>query len=299
LLPHFYQTLWFRLLLAALAVLAAIGLLIQRTRSVMLRARELEVKVAQRTAELIAANGQLTDFEEELRLQNVQLKDAQGSVEIQNEELHAMQAELMAQNDELQSVQAELESQNQEMLETQDRLTEANKQLEALATTDGLTGLFNHRMFHEQLEQEWSRHARYGTALSVILIDVDKFKLYNDSHGHPAGDDVLRKVAEVLQSTARRSDVVARYGGEEFVIIARETDIRAAVKLAERLRAAIEGVDWPLRSITASLGVSSADPSTTYPADLVAQADAALYRSKNAGRNRATHYRDPDPTAAA
>jgi len=299
LLPHFYQTLWFRLLLAMLAVVAAVGLIVLRTRNVMQRARELEAKVAQRTAELIEANSQLTEFEEELRLQNVELKDAQASVEVQNEELHAMQAELMAQNDELQSVQAELESQNQEMLEAQDRLTEANKQLEALATTDGLTGLFNHRMFHEQLEQEWSRHARYGTALSVILIDVDKFKLYNDSHGHPAGDVVLRKVAEILQATARRSDVVARYGGEEFVIIARETDIRAAVKLAERLRVAIESVDWPLRPITASLGVSSADPSTTYPADLVAQADAALYRSKNNGRNSVTHYRDPEPTTTA
>ena len=297
LLPHFYQTLWFRLILVALTVVAAIGLIILRTRNVVQRARELEAKVTQRSAELIDANSKLTDFEEELRLQNVQLKDAQASVEVQNEELHAMQAELVAQNDELQSVQAELESQNQEMMETQERLTEANKRLEALATTDGLTGLFNHRMFHEQLEQEWSRHARYGTALSVILIDVDKFKLYNDSHGHPAGDDVLRKVAEVLQSTARRSDVVARYGGEEFVIIARETDIRAAVKLAERLRAAIENVDWQLRPITASIGVSSADPSTTYPADLVAQADTALYRSKNGGRNRVTHYRDPEVTS--
>ena len=292
--PHFYQTVWFKLLLAALGLLAAAGIVLLRTRAVMLKARELEAKVAERTTELQTANTQLSEFEEELRLQNVQLTEAQSVVEARNEELHAVRDELMAQNDELQSVQAELEAQNQELMDTQEHLTEANIRLEALATTDGLTGLYNHRMFHEQLEQEWSRLARYATPLSVVLIDVDRFKLYNDTFGHPAGDDVLRKVAEMLKSTARTSDFVARYGGEEFVVIARESDAQSAAGLAERLRRALEDGDWPQRAITASFGVATVGPLTAGPSELIAQADAALYRSKNAGRNRVTHYRDED-----
>ncbi len=169
-------------------------------------------------------------------------------------------------------------------------LAEANARLEALATTDGLTGLKNHRAFQECMEIEFQRAARYGTPLSVILLDVDCFKQYNDRFGHPAGDQVLKQVAQILQTEARSSDTAARYGGEEFVVVLPETDIRSATAVAERLRAAVENAPWLERRVTVSLGVATCEPTTENGAALVTQADAGLYHSKKQGRNCVTHY---------
>jgi len=298
LLPHFYQTAWFRVLIGVFLAVVLAAIVVFRTRRIEVHARQLEVKVDERTSELVHTNRQLTTVQEELRTQNVQLQESQAEVLAQNDELHSMQIELMAQNDQLQSVQAELEAQNQELVETQDFLADANSRLEGLATTDGLTGLFNHRTFHEQLDNEWSRAARYGTPLSLILLDVDRFKQFNDTFGHPAGDEVLRIVAKILKSSARQSDLIARYGGEEFVVIAPETDIARAAELAERLRAALEASEWQLRSVTGSFGVATVDASTSSPAALISHADTALYQSKNDGRNRVSVF-SAQPTLAA
>jgi diguanylate cyclase (GGDEF)-like protein/PAS domain S-box-containing protein len=165
------------------------------------------------------------------------------------------------------------------------------------ANRDSLTGLYNHGTFHEMLGQEWSRHARYGMALSVILLDVDLFKQFNDSHGHPAGDEALCSVSRILKATVRESDIVARYGGEEFVVVCPETDSRSARLLAERLRAALANSQWPLTTVTGSFGVATADLSTRQPSDLILQADSSLYRSKHNGRNQVTHFLDPLPVA--
>jgi diguanylate cyclase (GGDEF)-like protein/putative nucleotidyltransferase with HDIG domain len=171
-------------------------------------------------------------------------------------------------------------------------LRDANDRLESLATTDGLTGLKNHRALQERLREEFDHALRYDTPLSVLMLDVDKFKEYNDAFGHPAGDAVLRQVAQVLQDTARACDVVARYGGEEFVVLLPEVDLEEAKTVAERLRHAVETATWPQRPVTLSIGASTL-ASTTLPADaLLVDADAALYRSKHRGRNCVTHVTD-------
>ena len=170
----------------------------------------------------------------------------------------------------------------------QQELEAANVRLEALATMDGLTGLKNHRSFQEKLAQEFERSSRYQTPLSVILLDVDHFKQFNDAFGHPAGDEVLKRVAATLQQAARTTDFVARYGGEEFVIVLPETGAQGAVKVAERIREAIAGQAWERRAITVSIGVTSLQITAPSPAALVEEADRALYMSKQNGRNRVT-----------
>ncbi|BDI28249.1 hypothetical protein CCAX7_003000 [Capsulimonas corticalis] len=165
------------------------------------------------------------------------------------------------------------------------QLAVVNAELEALAASDGLTGLKNHRVFQERLADEISRAARYESALSVVLLDVDHFKQFNDSYGHPAGDAVLKVVASILRENARDMDLVARYGGEEFVLILPQTELEGALAFAERLRECIELHAWPLRSVTASFGVAGLRSKTDGGADLIERADTALYQSKRSGRN--------------
>ena len=164
-------------------------------------------------------------------------------------------------------------------------LARANVRLAEAAQTDGLTGLRNHRAFKERLDEEVARSGRNGQPLSLIILDVDEFKSYNDAFGHPEGDEALRRVAGVLAAVARTTDLVARYGGEEFAVLLPEADVQAAVQVAERLRAAIEAAPWPKRAITASFGVAALRADDE-PKTLIASADAALYESKRAGRNR-------------
>ena len=173
------------------------------------------------------------------------------------------------------------------MLEFQKQaLEEANRRLEALATEDGLTGLKNHRAFQERLAMEVERARRYGIPLSIVMLDVDQFKLYNDSYGHPAGDAVLRAVAACLRASTREADQAARYGGEEFTLILPHTQAADALVVATRCRKAIESAAWPARPVTASFGVATFSPALTDPAALITAADKALYRSKHEGRNR-------------
>ena len=172
-------------------------------------------------------------------------------------------------------------------LERQKRdLQIANERLKALATRDGLTGLFNHRVFYEHLSVAYEGADRYHHPLTLLLIDVDHFKSYNDEFGHPAGDYVLQTVAEVLEGEARRSDVVARYGGEEFAVLLPHTEADKAMVVAERLRVAIEGYPWLKRPITVSIGVAAVGEGIADSAALVRAADDALYLSKRQGRNR-------------
>ena len=176
----------------------------------------------------------------------------------------------------------------QDVREANRKLEDANRRLEELATTDGLTGLRNHRAFQERLAMETERARRYDFPLSVALLDVDHFKGYNDTYGHPAGDAVLRTVAACLQASVRETDQVARYGGEEFALILPHTEAAAALLVAERCRYAIQWANWPERPVTASVGIATLTPAITGPADLIIAADQALYRSKHEGRNRVT-----------
>jgi two-component system, cell cycle response regulator len=181
---------------------------------------------------------------------------------------------------------------NQELKQKSQELQDANAKLGELAVTDGLTGLKNHRYFRETLDGSFSYARREGVPFSVILMDVDKFKQFNDTFGHPAGDAVLRGVATVLRANVRAHDIVARYGGEEFVVLCPASDAAGARETAERLRQALEEHEWAHRDVTASFGISTFDCLSESASELVDQADKALYRSKEAGRNRVTHHYD-------
>jgi len=174
----------------------------------------------------------------------------------------------------------------------QDELRDANKRLEALADTDGLTGLFNRRYFDALLLRELQRTARYKTPVGVVLLDIDHFKQVNDTFGHAMGDEVLRNVAKVVMAGVRVTDSVARYGGEEIVIVFTQTPIQGVSEVTERLRARLEQFehvyDGNTVRRTASFGVGVFDgrgvPIT--PRELVERADRALYHAKRSGRNR-------------
>lgn len=193
------------------------------------------------------------------------------------------------QNKQLISTQAELHERNQQLRSQQELLKQANEKLEELAQTDGLTGLKNHRTFKTHLKDEYQRSARYGEPLSLMMMDVDKFKPFNDTFGHPAGDEVLKEVARIIVDSTRSTDLVARYGGEEFVVLLPYTEREAALGLAERIRANIEAGNWEKREITVSIGVGTMENETIDMDKFVSSTDEALYHSKLTGRNRVTH----------
>jgi diguanylate cyclase (GGDEF)-like protein/PAS domain S-box-containing protein len=176
----------------------------------------------------------------------------------------------------------------QQLEEYRLKLEEANARLELLAATDGLTRLKNRRAFQEKLAEEFERAARDATPLSLLLLDVDRFKQFNDDFGHPAGDSVLRGVALLLEETARSTDFVARYGGEEFAVLLPNTDEEGAVVLGERFRAAVMEAEWKHAAITISVGAATMAPGAD-GAELIDEADAALYESKRSGRNCVRH----------
>jgi diguanylate cyclase (GGDEF)-like protein len=167
--------------------------------------------------------------------------------------------------------------------------TRLYEQAERLATTDGLTGLLNRRTFNSQLQGRLREAQRYNHALSLLLLDIDHFKKVNDTHGHPAGDAVLRGVAGLAQGQARETDIVARYGGEEMALILPETDAKGALAIAERIRKAVAAASHATErgslQVTVSVGLATW-PGWDSPDDLLEAADKALYRAKQAGRNR-------------
>ena len=175
------------------------------------------------------------------------------------------------------------------------KLDDANQELTRLSSLDGLTGISNRRQFDETLLREWRRLGRQGRPLSMLLCDVDYFKQFNDSYGHQVGDECLKAVARTLKDTLRRpADLVARYGGEEFAVILPDTEITGALQVAEAMRSAVEGLNITHRYskggsvVTISIGVASTTPSRTGSDSsvLLKRADDALYRAKQAGRNR-------------
>ena len=169
------------------------------------------------------------------------------------------------------------------------RVQEMKKVVENLSTLDALTGLPNHRAFHDRLDHELGRALRHGNSLSLLLMDVDKFKSYNDSFGHGRGDEALARLSQLLKDTARNSDIPVRYGGKEFAIILTETDVMGANVVGERLRQAIAEADGLERPLTASIGLATLTPNMFGVAELVAQADRALCHAKGEGRNRVSH----------
>ncbi len=164
--------------------------------------------------------------------------------------------------------------------------------IKALSYTDGMTGLHNYRFFRLRIKEEIARARRDGSPVSLLILDVDYFKNYNDTLGHPAGDDVLRKLSSILRKSVRDNDIVARYGGEEFAIILPGTDIDGALSLAERIRSKVERTAFykeeiqPNGKITVSVGSATFPRDAVTVEDLVIAADRALYQAKYSGRNR-------------
>jgi len=177
-------------------------------------------------------------------------------------------------------------------------LKEAIAELEQLALRDGLTGLYNHRHFQDLLSAEMSRAQRHQEPLSLLFLDVDHFKSFNDTNGHPMGDRLLKRLGKLLINmqgptpSRRKSDIVARYGGEEFVVILPNTDAAGALVRAERLRSLVEGTNFeggsaqPMGRVTVSVGVSAYPLHAETKAELIAAADEALYAAKGQGRNQ-------------
>ena len=178
-----------------------------------------------------------------------------------------------------------------------DLIAELNRRLAEQATVDPLTGAGNRAYLRDAMVQAMALSRRRGLPLSLVMLDVDHFKTYNDTFGHPAGDEVLRTVVDVLSGLLRAYDVIARYGGEEFVVLMPATDADAARVAANRLRAGLTGYPWPRRSVTASLGVATTDGRPTEPLTLLVRADRALYHAKRTGRDRVVHERDLRPSA--
>jgi diguanylate cyclase (GGDEF)-like protein len=189
---------------------------------------------------------------------------------------------------------------------------EAQVALEQLATRDGLTGLANRRCFDDTLQAEWTRATRSEQPLSLLMVDVDHFKAYNDQHGHLGGDACLKQIAAAVAGEMRANDLVARYGGEEFAVILPNQSLKGAAIVAERIRARVEQLHMPGAAtmtavsgaaarpalalaeesspasvVTVSIGAATAMASHQHTAsELMAIADAALYRAKHMGRNR-------------
>jgi len=195
------------------------------------------------------------------------------------------ETDLRISNENVEQARSELEQKAAE-------LEHVNRKLKELSITDFLTGLANRRRFDEALDTEWTRAMRIGQPLTLIMIDVDHFKKYNDRYGHQAGDECLRKLASVLiDNLCRTSDVVARYGGEEFSVISAYTDLVAAQQLAQRIRLAVESLaltheDSTFGIVTISLGIAVTIPDQEHSTDdLIRAADQALYDAKASGRN--------------
>ena len=206
-----------------------------------------------------------------------------------------------------QGASTELESYRKQMEEKiRNRtaaLEAANERLQHLSLSDGLTGIANRRHFDQILARELRRALRESTPLSLLLIDIDYFKKYNDAVGHLAGDDALKKIAHVIQNKFKRgADLAARYGGEEFAVILPGANGKEALLQAERVRRIVDKLDIKhpdsdiADHITISVGVTSLDADQYKTAEeLIDEADTALYRSKSEGRNRSsTHLPDPD-----
>lgn len=178
-----------------------------------------------------------------------------------------------------------------ELERSRNELEAANRLLRELATTDSLTGLPNRRVFDERLQFEYATARRKKRNLSVLMVDVDNFKMRNDTYGHDHGDQILRQLAKCLRNAAREGDLPARFGGEEFCYLLPECDEQQALIMCKRIAELLRAETWEHGTITVSIGAAGLEPATPNAQRLVTLADEALYAAKRAGKNRAVGYR--------
>ena len=202
------------------------------------------------------------------------------------------QVELRNAVEELKDNTEQFRKYQSQLEEYQQRLERTNARLRTLSVTDDLTGLNNRFAFDEELRNDIECARQCDSPLSLLFLDADHFKLYNDEFGHPAGDDALRLIAEYLKESMRTSDFVARIGGDEFVIILPGTPRQIAWVLAERCRRILESCTCPKRPITLSIGISSLDGRNIDSGMLISEADQALYHAKVTGRNQVSRAND-------
>lgn len=243
--------------------------------------------IAEAIAKLSAATVRMADGKLETRLE-VETTDELGQLAAS---FNRMAEQLARRGEALRQAKEQLE---QQVAERTRELTEANCELQRLSLSDALTCIGNRRFLDELLEREWRRALREQTPLSVVMLDIDYFKLFNDTYGHVAGDDCLRKVAGILTATIQRTtDFASRYGGEEFVLVLPATDEQGALTVAEKIRCRVEALAIPHEKsplagvVTVSIGVATIMPLRDSDAGLLmTAADQALYRAKTAGRNQ-------------
>lgn len=170
------------------------------------------------------------------------------------------------------------------------QLKEKNLKLEQIVKIDGLTELLNHKYVFERLAEEIQRAQRYSTLFSIIMIDIDNFKLVNDNYGHQTGDEVLIQISKCLQNNLRNIDIIGRYGGEEFLIILPETNLQGAYIIAERLREGVSQINFSKENLRVNISSGIAEFANETPNDLIKRADTLLYNAKKNGRNRIELY---------
>lgn len=199
---------------------------------------------------------------------------------------------LRRENERLRRGLEELKELKDHYRETARELKAARERMKRLSITDDLTETFNFRYFMDSLDLELRRAKRYEYPISLMMLDIDHFKIYNDSHGHLAGDRVLKDVAAVIKNTVRHTDILARYGGEEFAGILIKTRLNEAHQIAERVRQAVEALpidheeNQPQGRLTVSVGISTLNPEVSSVKTLISAADDALYEAKERGRNQ-------------
>ncbi len=231
---------------------------------------------------------------------HLRYQEGERALQKARDELKRKSRELEASMEDLDRIKRLYKEIGNELDTTSEKLREANNRLELLAITDGLTEVFNHRYFMDQMYEKLAEGKKWSTPLSLLMIDIDHFKAFNDNHGHMTGDLVLKKIGHVLKSSSRREDVVARYGGEEFAIILPDTDRHEAQGIAETIRATVENDHLPdgeeTRRVTVSIGVSTTGKDIDTVDGLISSADKALYRAKAQGRNRVVWGGKSQPT---
>jgi len=181
---------------------------------------------------------------------------------------------------------AQLRRNREELAAANSALRLQNEELEHLSMTDPLTGLYNRRYVMNEFEKEVQRAERHQRSLALLMLDVDRFKQYNDSHGHPAGDEVLRGIGRVIEDAVRDPDVPGRFGGEEFIVLMPDCDLVGAIDAAERIRARLTEEVFEGGKVTCSIGAAAYPQHGTNPSSIIAAADVALYEAKAAGRDR-------------